>query len=29
MYKYSNKQTAYQIGAMWKSLGYKVIYIYN
>lgn len=25
---YNNKQTAYQIGAIYKSLGYKVFYSY-
>lgn len=27
MINYLNKQTAIQIGAMWRQLGYKVIYI--
>lgn len=28
MINYLNKHTAYQIGCMWKSLGYKVVYIF-
>ena len=28
MINYLNKQTAYQIGYMWKYLGYKVVYIF-
>jgi len=28
MINYLNKQTAFQIGAMWKACGYKVLYIF-
>ncbi len=28
MIKYLNKQTAFQIVAIWRQLGYKVVYIY-
>jgi hypothetical protein len=27
MNKYLNKQTAFQIGAMWRACGYSVIYV--
>lgn len=25
---YLNKQTAYQIGSMWRACGYKVVYVF-
>lgn len=28
MINYLNKQTAFQIGAMWKACGYKVLYVF-
>lgn len=28
MLNYLNKQTAFQIGAMWKACGYKVVYVF-
>lgn len=28
MINYLNKQTAFQIGAMWKACGYKVVYVF-
>ena len=28
MINYLNKQTAFQIGAMWKAFGYKVLYVF-
>lgn len=28
MLNYLNKQTAFQVGSVWKSLGYKVVYVF-
>ena len=28
MVNYLNRQTAFQIGAMWRAFGYKVVYVF-